>query len=85
MPRLGELLKERHLIDLAQRRDPRADLAQARIAEEGHALFPGHALDLRSRAAVDNHLADAVGEIEKLADGSRSKSGSFWSRMTGRR
>ena len=45
MPRLGELLKERHLIDLAQRRNSRADLAQARIAEEGHALFSGHALD----------------------------------------
>src|SRR3974390_1368095 len=61
------LLNERHLVDFAQRRDPRAYLPQAGIAQEGHAALPGRALDFRSRPPIDDHFPDAIGKIEKLS------------------
>ena len=63
-----KLLKEGHLVDLAQRRDARRELSQARIAQERHAFFPRRALDFRSRPAVDDHFANAVGKVEQLGD-----------------
>src|SRR6202044_445759 len=45
---------------------------QAGIAQEGHALFFRDALDFRCRAAIDNHLANVIGEIEQLGDGGAS-------------
>src|SRR6266849_4295892 len=62
------LLNEGHLVDFAQRRNARADLCHAGIAQERHPIFASHTLDLRGWAAIDDHLADAVGKIKKLSD-----------------
>src|SRR3984957_11978954 len=69
VPRLGELVKESHLIDFAQGGYTRADFGQTRITQEGHAFFARHALNFRRGPAVDNHFADVVRQIEQLGDG----------------
>src|SRR5580658_3533723 len=63
------LLNERHLVDFAQGGQSRADFAQGRIAQEQHAGVPRGALDFRSGTAVDDHLANVIGKIEKFGDG----------------
>src|SRR6266849_6538688 len=63
------LLNEGHLIDFLQRRDAGADFGQAAFAQRDHAFFAGNALDLRGGPAIHNHFADAVGEVQQLADG----------------
>src|SRR5271156_2911200 len=69
LAKLVELVKERHLIDFAQGGSAAADFGEAGIAQKRHALFFGDALDFGSRAAIDDHFANVVGEIEKLGDG----------------
>ena len=51
-----------------QRRLAREHLGQRRLAQEGHALFLGRALDLRPRLALQDHLADAVRHVQQLGD-----------------
>src|SRR5262249_15031489 len=41
---------------------------QAAFAQRNHAFFASHALDFRSGAAIDNHLADAIGQVEEFAN-----------------
>src|ERR1035441_9052643 len=62
-------LNERNLVDFPQGGDSAAHLLHRRIAQECHAVFLGGALDLRSGAAVQDHFADAVGEVEQFVDG----------------
>src|SRR5277367_6008823 len=69
---VAELVKERHLIDFAEGGGAAADFGEAGIAQEGHAFFFRDALDFRSGAAIDDHFADVVGEIEQLGDGGAS-------------
>src|ERR1700733_4121104 len=69
LAQLAELVKARHLIDFAECGGAAADFCQAGIAQEGHALFLRDALDFRSRTAIDNHLANVIGEIEQFGDG----------------
>src|SRR5215813_3781908 len=59
-------LNERHLVDLPERRGPREDLLERGVAEEGHALLARGLLDLRRRAALEDHLADPIGHVEEL-------------------
>src|SRR6266404_5289523 len=62
------LLNESHLVDFIQGSDPVANFCEAALAQSDHAFFAGDALDLRSWAAIDDHFADAVGQVEQLAD-----------------
>ena len=41
---------------------------ERRFAEEQHSFFFRGFLDLRGRAAVENHGSDTVGEVEKFRD-----------------
>src|ERR1700693_37977 len=73
--RLGDslaLLNECHLVDFPQRGQSGADFGDAAIAQEGHALVLGAALDFAGGPAVDNHLPNMIGEVEQLVDGGAS-------------
>src|ERR1035437_3240098 len=61
-------LNKRNFVDFPQGGDSQAHLFHRRFAQEGHAVFLGGALDLRSRAAVQDHFADAVGEVEQFVN-----------------
>src|SRR6266568_688230 len=62
------LLNEGYLVDFANGGQTGADLRQSAFTQRYHALFPGHALDLRGRPAVHNHLADVVSKVHQLAN-----------------
>src|SRR6266705_3312815 len=62
------LLNEGHLIDLSQRGSPFVDFLQGRLAQEGHPFLFGGFLDLGSRASIENHAANTIGEVEKFRD-----------------
>src|SRR5712671_6706012 len=66
---LGHLLNKSDLIDLLKSGVALAHLGQAGVPEEGHSFLPRCALDFRSGPTVDNHFADAIGEIQKFGDG----------------
>src|SRR6266851_3672499 len=63
------LFNESHLVNFFYAGDARANLGQPAFAQSDHALFASDALDLRSRAAIHDHFADAVGQVEQLANG----------------
>src|SRR5687767_4675308 len=63
-------LDECHLVDFPQSRLTQPDLLDRRVAQECHSLVARHAFDLRGRPLVENHLADAFGQIQQLVDGS---------------
>src|SRR6202030_527534 len=67
--RVEMLLNESHLIDFFQRSDAFADLVQTALAQRDHAFFAGDAFDLGCGPAINNHLADTIGEVQELADG----------------
>src|SRR6185437_9971521 len=69
---LVRLLNERHLIDFSQSCHSRAHAGETRFAEELHSLFLRRALDFRAWPAINDHLADAVREVEQFADGGSS-------------
>src|ERR1041385_5216779 len=60
---------ERDLINLPQGRRSFHHFLQRRLAQEGHPFLFRGLLDLRRRAAIENHGADVIGEIEQLGDG----------------
>src|SRR4030088_1962127 len=62
------LLNESHLVDLFECRNACADFCQAALAQRDHALFARNTLDLRGGPAIHNHFADAVGQVQQLAD-----------------
>src|ERR1035437_9132754 len=62
-------LNKRDLVDFPQGGDSQAHLFDRRFAQEGHAVFLGGTLDLRRGAPVQDHFADAVGEIEQFVNG----------------
>src|ERR1700689_2391171 len=72
LAKLEELVKERHLIDFAESGAAAADFGEAGIAQEGHTFLFRDALDFGSGAAIDDHLANMVGEIKQLGDGGAS-------------
>src|ERR1700721_5545 len=57
------------LIDLLQGCKSTAHLVQCRFAKEAHAVFAGGAPDFGSWLPLQNHLAYAVGQIQKLVNG----------------
>src|SRR5213596_3415419 len=61
-------LDKGHLVDFAERGAPFLHFLQRRLAQEGHSFLVRRLLDLRSRAAVENHAANAIGEVEKFGD-----------------
>src|ERR1035441_8583341 len=61
-------LDKRDLVDFPQGGDPHPHLFHRRIAQERHAVFLGGALDLRGGAAVQNHLANAVRQVQQFVD-----------------
>src|SRR5271154_1053607 len=63
------LFNESHLVDFLEGGGAGADFSQAAFAQGDHAFFAGDALDFRSRTALDDHFADAVGEVQQFADG----------------
>src|ERR1700756_1171468 len=62
------LLNEGHLVDLLDAGNSLANLGQTAFAKRDHSFFAGDAFDFGCRPAIDNHLADAIGEIEQFAD-----------------
>src|SRR5690349_14381290 len=62
------LLNESHLVDLAQCRETDFDFTEAAFAKRDHAFVAGGALDFGSRPAVNNHFADAVGQVKQFAN-----------------
>src|SRR5579871_100701 len=62
------LLNESHLVDFAQCGQALLNFVQTAFAQRNHAFVAGDALDFRSRPAIDNHFADAVGQIEQFAN-----------------
>src|SRR4051812_26517273 len=65
-------LDEGDLVDLAQRRDPRAYFSKRGLAQETHPLLAGDLADLGARFLVEDHLAHAVGQVEQFMDGGAS-------------
>src|SRR6266852_3199563 len=65
-------LTEGHLVDLFERRDAFPHLGESRVAQEGHALIPRGALNLRSRPPANDHFADAVGKVQQFRYGAAS-------------
>src|ERR1022692_784809 len=53
------------LVDFAQGGDSQAHLLDRGLAQEGHAVFLGGALDFGGGTAVQDHFADAVGEVDR--------------------
>src|SRR3989304_5456380 len=60
---------EGHFVELAQGGDAGADFFQAGFAQEAHPFLPGRLLDFGGGLLVDDHFADAVAQVEQLADG----------------
>src|SRR5271169_4357527 len=54
------------LVDLFQSGESTAHLVQSRFAQEAHTLFAGGFPYLRRGPLLENHLADAVGQIQKF-------------------
>src|SRR4029077_8057056 len=63
------LFNERHLVDFFHAGDDAADLGQPAFTQSGHVFFAGHPPRFRSWAAIYDHFADAIGEIQQFADG----------------
>src|SRR5579864_3066632 len=77
---LSPLLNESHLVDFLERRDALAHFLQRGVPQERHAFLAGGPLDFRSGAAVDDHLANMVGQIQELGNGAasaKSRAGTF--------
>src|SRR5690348_560465 len=62
------LVNERHLVNFTQRGDSCAHARDSRFAQKLHALFFRGAFYFRARTAVDNHLANAIREIQQLGN-----------------
>src|SRR5580704_7970789 len=62
------LVNECHLIDFAQCGDAFANFCEATVPQGNHTFFDGCTFDFGGRAAIDNHFAYAVGEIEQFAN-----------------
>src|SRR5438105_1112756 len=63
------LFDERHFVNLAQRGRPLENPLDRRLAKEAHAFFARRFTDFGRGTLGENHLADAIGEIEQPADG----------------
>src|SRR5579864_5938506 len=64
----GALLNECHLVDFLDCGNSSPNLCQPAFAQCRHSLFARDSFDFRSRAAVHNHFANAVGEIHQFTD-----------------
>src|SRR5215475_8140591 len=62
------LLNESHLVNFLYGRNAGANLRESAFAERSHTFFAGDTLNFGCWAAIDDHFADAIGEVEKLAD-----------------
>src|ERR1700704_4943258 len=62
-------VNERHLVDFFERCDALAHLGKGGVPQKRHSFFPRDALDLRSRPATDDHLADMIGQIQQFGNG----------------
>src|ERR1700686_4512800 len=62
------LLNESHLVNFFECCDAFANFCKAALAQRDHAFFAGDALDLGRGPAINNHLADTIGQVEELAD-----------------
>src|SRR6266849_7459157 len=60
---------EGDLVDLLERGDSRLRLGERRFAQERHAFFPRQAANLRARPLAENHLADVLGKVQQLVNG----------------
>ena len=61
-------LDERHLVNLSQRRRPVHDLFDRRLTQEAHALLARRLLYFGRRPPLQNHLPDAVRQVQQLTD-----------------
>src|SRR5438552_4097754 len=62
------LFDERDLIDLTKRGPAFHHLLQRRLTKEEHPFVFRRFFDLRGRAAIENHAANTIGEVEKFRD-----------------
>src|SRR5262245_33964321 len=63
------LFDECHLVDLPKRRNPGQHALDGRLAQRPHAFLARRLLDFGRRLAVQDDLADVIGQIEQLAYG----------------
>src|SRR5258708_31608412 len=63
---LAERLDKRNLVDLLERGHSRPYFVERRFAQEAHAFMARAATDFRGWLLGQNHLADAVGQIQKF-------------------
>src|SRR5690348_13936273 len=62
------LIDESHLVDFFDGGHSGLYLGQSAFAQRSHSFFARSSLNFRSRTAVHNHFADAVGEVHQFAD-----------------
>src|SRR5437764_12359066 len=67
-PRLPHAFDKCDLIDLLQCRHAQPDFVERRLAQEAHTLFAGGAPDFRGWLFGQNHLADAVTQIQQFVN-----------------
>src|SRR2546423_5114352 len=63
------LFDEGDLVDLAQRRQTVQDLLDGGFAEEPHPFLVRGLLHVRVGTPVEDHLTDAIRQVQQLADG----------------
>src|SRR5256886_14628953 len=68
IPWLAHALDKRDLIDLLQSSQSQPDFVQRRLTQEPHALFARCTPDFRRRLLSQNHLANAVTQIQQFMD-----------------
>src|SRR5712692_444866 len=67
-PALPHALYERDLIDLLERGQANSHLIQGGLAQEPHAFFAGGAAYFRGRLLGQDHLADAVAQVQHFVN-----------------
>src|SRR5580692_3355347 len=65
---LSHALDEGDLVNLFQRRQPDSHFIQGGLTQESHTLIAGSSPDLGGRLLQQNHLANAVTQIEQFVD-----------------
>src|SRR3954462_244284 len=64
----ADSFEECHLVDLAQRGKAEQHFLDGRLAQEPHPLFMSRLLDLGCGATIQDHLTDAIGQVQQLTD-----------------
>src|SRR4051812_32403610 len=64
----ADSFEECHLVDLAQRGKAEQHFLDGRFAQEPHPFLMSRLLDLGCGATIQDHLTDAIGQVQQLTD-----------------